>query len=140
MWGRDGASSSSSSPWDCGVATKTVKRSILLLRCVDVGLRPVEHSSCEQYLGLSALLQLSFLLLFLPPPPPPPPLSFPKGWREEVEPKCAMSATCFCPSRSSSSSSSPSFFSFDSSPTLLRRVHRSALLPFEGMQYCRPSA
>lgn len=43
-----------------------------------------------------------FLLRRLPSPLPPPasstsPLPFAEGCREEVEPKCAMSATCFCP-------------------------------------------
>lgn len=56
--------------------------------------------------------------------PLPPPLFLPNGWREEVEPKCAMSATCFCPPRYSLRP-----FSFDFSPLLLRRVHLSALLP-----------
>lgn len=110
--------------WDCGVATKTKGQyCCFAVRTLDCGLSSIPAvNSIRDF--LHCFSSVSFNNSHLPIPPSPPPLSCPYGWREEVEPKCAMSATCFYPPHSSLRP-----FSFDFSPILLRRVHLSALLP-----------
>lgn len=107
-------------PWDCGVATKTKGQyccfAVWTLDCRAFQLLTVFWTFCTASARFPSTAPISSSSSSC----------FPYGWREEVEPKCAMSATCFCPSPLRSSLRP---FSFDFAPILLRRVHLSALLP-----------
>lgn len=132
FWGGGGwCCGSARPPWDCGVAYKN-KRSILLLRCVDVGLSsiPAVNSILDFLHCFSSVSfngsHLRFLLLLLP---------LWVAWR---------SGTKMCNERHlllpfPAPLLSPSFFIWlcsDSSPQGPSLCSSSS----EGMQYCRPSA
>lgn len=123
----EGGTPGSAWPRDCGLATKgqycclaawTLDCSLLSIPAVNSISDFLHCFSCFLKHPLLPFLILLHRLL---------------GWYKEVEPKCAMSATCFCPPLSTLR---PFHLTFLRSP----QGQSLCSSPSEGMQYCRPSA